>query len=360
MKRFSILIAVCFLALSTQMRAQSQIPYAKLTTTVPSNGTNAVQTITIGGSPTTGGFTPKWNGRAGSAVVWSGTNATLLAHLATSLDGLFGAGNTVATAGTLSSGVGTILVTFQAAYGKEPIAAVISFISNTMDGSGTVAAATTTTGILASYRGAVPGAMLIYTGVTPPGYYTNISTTAAAPNWTILGNMRVVSLGTPALGTVTYVHANITQPTSGTTSVTTALTNPDVPRNATITGNQATCTGNVVIWGKDGNSALLQDTIAASGTSTVAGTKAFSTVDSVWIPTRGAASDALSIGTGTKLGIGVKLTLDAVWAGYLGGTREATRPTVAVNPTYIYLNTAAFSTAYDGSKAAKLVLTDGF
>ncbi len=198
MKRFIILFAalVCALGIArTDVHAQAQIPFARLTSSVPTNGTNASQRITIGGSPTTGGFTLEWNGLVSSAITWSATNATLLANIQTALDGLFASGNTVATAVSLTAGVGTIDVTFQGAYGKEPINAVMTVISNTLDGSGTVAIASQVTGVLASYRGAAPGSSLVYTGVNPPVTYTNTSTIAASPTWTILGTSAGITLG---------------------------------------------------------------------------------------------------------------------------------------------------------------------
>ncbi len=107
----------------------------------------------------------------------------------------------------------------------------------------------------------------------------------------------------PALASNTAVHANITCPTSGTTTVTTAITNPDVPRLLVVKGNQASVTGNVVITGTNINDVAITETIASNGTSAVASTKAFKTVSSIVIPARGAANDAISIGTSAKVGM---------------------------------------------------------
>src|SRR5262245_5714395 len=85
------------------------------------------------------------------------------------------------------------------------------------------------------------------------------------------------SLGTPALGATTAVHAAIPL-TSGAQDISTALTNPDSPRNITVTGNASGNAGNVVITGTDVKGATLTETIALSGTSTVVGNKAFATV----------------------------------------------------------------------------------
>lgn len=162
--------------------------------------------------------------------------------------------------------------------------------------------------------------------------------------------VRQISLGSPVVGATTAVHAAITQPASGTTVVTTAITNPAVPRNLTITGNQASCTGNVVIDGTNVFGVAIQETIAASGTATVVGAKAFATVTSITIPTRGASSDTIAIGTGAKLGLGVALPgRNTVIAAFFGGVRETTAPTVVTSTTAIESNTVALNSTLDGS-----------
>jgi hypothetical protein len=157
--------------------------------------------------------------------------------------------------------------------------------------------------------------------------------------------------GAPALQTATYVHANVTCPTSDTTTVTTAITNPDVPRNVTIKGNQATVTGNVVINGTDINDDTLTETIASNGTAEVAGAKAFKTVTSFVIPTRGAASDAISIGVGVLLGfkqnVGAAANVLVVLV-----DRVITAPgAIAVSTTVTASNTIDMSSVtYDATK----------
>ena len=51
----------------------------------PSAGTNEVQTLTIGGTPTGGSFTITFKGFTSGAITWSATNATLLANINTAL-----------------------------------------------------------------------------------------------------------------------------------------------------------------------------------------------------------------------------------------------------------------------------------
>ncbi len=105
-----------------------------------------------------------------------------------------------------------------------------------------------------------------------------------------------------ATGTAT-VHAAITLPDSGTLDVTTGITNSDVPRTLTITGNQAGITGNVVIEGTDAAGVTITDAIAANGTSTVEGVRAFKTVTKITVPAKNGTGDMISVGTAKKLGL---------------------------------------------------------
>ncbi len=108
----------------------------------------------------------------------------------------------------------------------------------------------------------------------------------------------------PAATGAATVHAAITLPDSGTLDVTTGITNPDVPRTLTITGNQAGITGDVVIEGTDAAGNAITDTIAASGTSTVEGVRAFKTVTSITVPAKtNPTGDSVTVGTGKKLGL---------------------------------------------------------
>lgn len=89
----------------------------------------------------------------------------------------------------------------------------------------------------------------------------------------------------PALGTATYVHA-ATALTAGVQTVSTAITNPDVPRVVTVKGNVSGVAGNVVVTGTDIDDDVITNTIALSGTAEVSGTKAFKTVTSYTLPAR--------------------------------------------------------------------------
>lgn len=153
--------------------------------TAPVAGTNAVQTITIGGTPTGGTFALTCEGATTAAITWSATNATLVANIDAALEALptVGTGGVVTAVGTAVAGIGTITCTFSGANtGLRPVA-VMTVANNNMTGTTpTVAVALTTPGVEATYRNAVTGQLLIRTD-TGVAYY-NASTTAQAPTWT--------------------------------------------------------------------------------------------------------------------------------------------------------------------------------
>ena len=152
----------------------------------PSAGTSEVQTLTIGGTPTGGTFKIAWNGFTTAAITWSATNATLLSNINTALDALpnLGNGDLVATAGTVTAGIGTILLTFSANEAKRA-QNTATIANNSLTGtSPTLAIAETTPGVDATYRGAPIGAQLIDT--TNGIDYVNTGT-VVAPVWVKVG-----------------------------------------------------------------------------------------------------------------------------------------------------------------------------
>lgn len=96
------------------------------------------------------------------------------------------------------------------------------------------------------------------------------------------------------------IHANITG-NGSIQNITTAITNPDEPRNATITGS-AGASGDIVLTG------LVRgvedtETIALDGTNTVQGNKPFDTVTNIKVPAELASPKTVSIGWGDKIGL---------------------------------------------------------
>jgi len=150
----------------------------------PSAGTNEVQTLTIGGTPTGGTFQLKFEGRTTGDITWSSTNATLLANMNTAMDAAFGASSIVAAAGTLTSGIGTVTLTFGANYARRDVS-LMTVAQNALTGtSPTLAIAETTPGVSATARGAPKGAFL--TDTTNGIAYVNTGT-ALSPTWTKVG-----------------------------------------------------------------------------------------------------------------------------------------------------------------------------
>lgn len=162
------------------------------------------------------------------------------------------------------------------------------------------------------------------------------------------------ALGSPALGTTTAVHAAVTDNGSEQT-ITTAITNPDVPRNVTATsGGTAADIADiqVTVHGTNANGDVISETLPVfteNSAGTVVGNKAFATVTSIVIPAHDGTGATTAIGTGAKVGLGKKLGTDTVIAAHLNGTREATRPTVAVSASALESNTVQLSSALAGT-----------
>ena len=123
----------------------------------------------------------------------------------------------------------------------------------------------------------------------------------------------------------TKVHAAITL-TAAVQTITTAITNPDVFRTLSVTGNQAGVAGNVVITGRDWKGYTIQETIIASGTATVDGNKPFRNVDKIVVPVLVGAGDTISVGVGDKLGF-MRPLYDAASGSFKQLERKATAAT---------------------------------
>ncbi len=152
----------------------------------PVQGTNEVQTLTIGGTPTGGTFKLAFDGHTSAAITWSATNATLLANIQAALDAMpnVGTNGIVAAAGTLTNGIGTITLTFGANLANLAVP-TITVANNSLTGTApTLAVAETTPGVTATMRGARTGAKLIDT--TNGIDYINTGT-ALDPTWTKVG-----------------------------------------------------------------------------------------------------------------------------------------------------------------------------
>lgn len=166
---------------------------------VPSAGTSEVQTLTIGGTPDGGTFKLAFKGQITGAIAWSATDATLIANIDAALGALStigGASNITTAAGTVSSGIGTITLTFAGSLAKLAVP-LITVDTNSLTGSSpTLAIAETTPGVTATHRGAPVGALLVDTAT---GVEYRNTGTVYAPTWTTVSD----TLGTTYLGSVT-------------------------------------------------------------------------------------------------------------------------------------------------------------
>lgn len=167
--------------------------------------------------------------------------------------------------------------------------------------------------------------------------------------------MASVSLGSPALGTTTAVHAAVTD-TGVQQVVTTGITNPPTPRNVTATagGTAADVKAiQVIVAGTNAEGVAISETLPAftvNTTGTVVGSKMFATVTSITIPAHDGTGATTAVGLGDKLGIGERLSRNNVRAAYLNGALEATPPTVAVSSSALESNSVTLSTALDGTE----------
>lgn len=148
----------------------------------PTDGVAEVQTLTIGGTPTGGTFKLR-RSLVTAPITWSNVNATLLAAIDSALEALaaIGVGGVATTAGTLTAGIGTVLLTF-AAGGPQVLLAVDA---NNLTGTApTLAIALTTPGVWGTGGGqAGPGAR--YTDVAAGNLYLN-GGTKVRPVWKLV------------------------------------------------------------------------------------------------------------------------------------------------------------------------------
>lgn len=153
--------------------------------TAPVAGTNEIQTLTLGGTPTGGTFTITFEGRTTTAITWTAVDATLVSSIDAALEALtnIGTGGVTTTAGTVASGIGTITLTFTGNRAKQnvPLATTTSSLTGTVP---TVVIATTTAGVDADGRISPKGQLLI--DCTNGKLFINTGT-PLNPTWTVVG-----------------------------------------------------------------------------------------------------------------------------------------------------------------------------
>ena len=153
----------------------------------PVNGTDEVQTLTIGGTPTGGTFKLAFDGYTTQAIPWFGNNDANLASVTgiiLSALASIGASGVTGAVGTLTNGIGTITLTFGGNLTKKAVPNITVAANNLTGTAPTLAIAETTPGVDATCRGAAKGATLQDT--TNGILYINTGT-ALAPVWTKVG-----------------------------------------------------------------------------------------------------------------------------------------------------------------------------
>ncbi len=153
----------------------------------PAAGTDEIQTATFGGTWLAGEkFRLVYDGFATGLIDWSATNNTLRDHINTALNALPNLGTSwaVAAVGTMTLGIGTMLVTFSGGDVSKKNVSLMTVRGSTSV-SGTLSVATSTPGVPATYRDAQKGSELvdvsnaidyIKTGNTGTGTYTKTGT----------------------------------------------------------------------------------------------------------------------------------------------------------------------------------------
>jgi hypothetical protein len=188
---------------------------------------------------------------------------------------------------------------------------------------------------------------------------------------TILDDMQYGGVATPAVGSITpmrvlkYTVAPAVKSATGThaaiamtdaaQTITTGITNPDVPRTVTAKGNASGITGNVVINGTDINGAVIADTIALNGATEVEGVKAFKTVTSIVLPVEvHAGTDTVSVGRGASIGLPVVVKANCVLVHNFDGATDS--GTATVGGATVDLNVFAVAGTMNGTKLVDLML----
>lgn len=157
----------------------------------------------------------------------------------------------------------------------------------------------------------------------------------------------------PDAVSATAVHAAIALGAAAQ-DVTTAITQPDVPRTVTVKGNASGIAGDVVITGTNIAGVAITDTIALSGTAEVEGVKAFKTVTNIHLPIKtNVSGDTVSVGIAKKIGVPHIVDNAAmVLVKLFNGSTDS--GTLAVDADEIEKNLFALNGTPDGTKILDL------
>jgi hypothetical protein len=153
---------------------------------VPGAGTSEVQTLELSGTPTEGTFKLAFDGYTTAAITWTATDNTLIAAIDAALEALpnIGTGGVTVADGTLTSGIGTVTITFGGNLAKMVVPLITVADDSLVGTDAAVAVTETTAGVTADFRGASKGALVVDT--TNAKLYINTGT-ALSPTWTVVG-----------------------------------------------------------------------------------------------------------------------------------------------------------------------------
>lgn len=164
----------------------------------------------------------------------------------------------------------------------------------------------------------------------------------------------VVTAANATVSSTTGIHAAVTD-NGAQQVVTTVITQPSVSRCITATAggtNTDIKAIQVIIAGTNDAGEAITETLpvfTVDTAGTVIGSKAFKTVTSITIPAHDGTGATTAIGFGEKLGIPYKLAHNTVVFAFLGGTKEATAPTVTVSATVLESNTVDLNSALNST-----------
>jgi hypothetical protein len=183
-------LLLVLLLLATAAYAGNPNPPANrvfLTSTAPVNGTNEVQTLTFSGTITGGTFVLKFNNRPTGPIPWNSTNATLVSNIQGALNALasLGSGGTVVAVGTMTSGIGTITVTFSGSLVAHLDVAQMTATSSLTGSGAALAVSTTTPGVTADGRNSAKGTLCV---AQDTGYLYVNTGSSSSPTWTSIAH----------------------------------------------------------------------------------------------------------------------------------------------------------------------------
>jgi hypothetical protein len=173
-----------------------------------------------------------------------------------------------------------------------------------------------------------------------------------------------ISLGSPAVASADYLVTTVNVADASTTALTLAHTTLDVPRNISAVAQAASSSDAVLnIVGTDIYGNVITESLTLNNATAVQTAQAFKTVTSI-TPAGGAGkgATALTVGTGNKLGLPVKLNArpDLLQAWH-GSTLDGGGLTVVVGSTSANADdrgTIAFTNALDGSEIVVYMAVD--